>query len=379
MSLVIAARRLDRAGGLLDRPECEQSVASRQVAIEPGVLRDDRAAGCEIADAPVAEPPAFGFDVAAFRDPELSLRTLNERPICVGRSGHSSRIHEIPPVRAESVEIRHFRRMDGECRLKPLAAAMRQRHEAAKRVGLLAVEHSAIFDRSISPPVADRRPGGAGIAGCHRPFGKNDRLESRHPHSSAGRDVAFQRADRTSDRREMRVPVEAHINALNFVPQLVEGRIEIQVDPGRDRSEQIRVRQHAGDVDQDVCVFRGPQQVPVRKTNALVRVLPQQGALHIEARHHIVKIRRVDRRRQRRPLGPARRRRDWLDEAHVVSETAQSQDVLKNGPRRAPLVRIAGDHAAQQDPKPLLHGALEAVADRELEPSSVQRLVGNAE
>src|SRR6266545_7866241 len=111
MSLVIAARRLDRAGGLLDRPECEQSVASRQVAIEPGVLRDDRAAGCEIADAPVAEPPAFGFDVAAFRDPELSLRTLNERPICVGRSGHSSRIHEIPPVRAESVEIRHFRRM----------------------------------------------------------------------------------------------------------------------------------------------------------------------------------------------------------------------------------------------------------------------------
>ena len=71
----------------------------------------------------------------------------------------------------------------------------------------------------------------------------------------------------------MRVAIEPDIDALDGMPQLVEGRIEIQVDAQVDRTDKRRIAQHARNVDQQVGGRGRAHELVILDANGFPRVL----------------------------------------------------------------------------------------------------------
>src|SRR5262245_52829940 len=94
---------------------------------------------------------------------------------------------------------------------------------------LLSIENGVVFNRTVAATVPDRRKTALIILVVHRTAVQYDGLEGRDPLNAASRDWARRLSESASDRNETVVCVQMHINSLRCVPQLIEGRIEIQV------------------------------------------------------------------------------------------------------------------------------------------------------
>src|SRR5262249_13932837 len=140
--------------------------------------------------------------------------------------------------------------VDGEGQQELFGGAAGQIEQRPQRVGLLAVEDAAVLDGTVAAPVADGgqravRDGRGGREGL-----QDDRRQRGGPAPPAGGHAAAGSADRLADGDEVSVAGQAHVDALGGVPELDEGRVEVEVDAPRDRGEEGLVGEHAGDVEQ---------------------------------------------------------------------------------------------------------------------------------
>src|SRR4029079_13186858 len=87
------------------------------------------------------------------------------------------------------------------------------------------------------------------------PVVERDRGKARYPTPPARGRGALP-ADSEPHREEMGVAVEAHVDALDRVPELRERRVEIEVDARRDRAEDSLVLQDPRRVEYDIGAAR---------------------------------------------------------------------------------------------------------------------------
>src|SRR5690349_18726914 len=78
---VVGVDDVDRAGGIVERAEAEQSRADGKMLAEAGVLCHDRASAGEIRRAAIAEPTGPEVDVLLLRDREFAARARDESPV----------------------------------------------------------------------------------------------------------------------------------------------------------------------------------------------------------------------------------------------------------------------------------------------------------
>src|SRR2546427_7844352 len=103
---------------------------------------------------------------------------------------------------------------------------------------LLPVGSPIVLDRAIAAEVGDGRERSRREVVGRRPAVEDHRRERLDPVKSARRDFTVRRADRSADSYVMRVAVEAAVDAI-CVPELVEGRIQVEVDAQGDAGEQF--------------------------------------------------------------------------------------------------------------------------------------------
>src|SRR5437764_15276551 len=77
---VVASDRFDAGQRLIDAAERQQSFTGWKKRAEARLLRQHRAAGCQVTGAAIAEPPPARRDVAALGDAELGPGALYESP-----------------------------------------------------------------------------------------------------------------------------------------------------------------------------------------------------------------------------------------------------------------------------------------------------------
>ena len=63
--------------------------------------------------------------------------------------------------------------------------------------------------------------------------------------AAARRDDAIALTERRPDRHEMRVTVEADVDAFGGIPELIEAGVEVEIDANRDRFRERRIGEHA--------------------------------------------------------------------------------------------------------------------------------------
>src|SRR6266540_5052286 len=147
MPRVIALQRLDAREHPVARLEREQPCPRRQESAEASFLCDDRPARGQVAYAAVAEPTAACGSVAALRDAELGLGTLDKSLVVGRRTRNSRRFQEMPAVARQSCQVPRFIRMDSERQHELLLGQHRQIDELAQSMRLLAIEHASMLDR----------------------------------------------------------------------------------------------------------------------------------------------------------------------------------------------------------------------------------------
>ena len=204
------------------------------------------------------------------------------------------------------------------------------------RVRLLAVVDAAVLDRAVAAPVPDgrerRRVDVRSATGqWSSTTGGSVVIQSRPQSGTAQPGVPTAPPTVTN----AVVPVEADVDALGGVPELGEGRIEVDVTRARSARRGARlVGEHAGDVQQQVGAA-GAGRAASRGNAVAGRAAPR---LQVEA------ARRARRSTARRP-----RPLDLLDEEHVVAEprspstywsTAQVAPPWPGTPATIPPTRI---------------------------------------
>jgi hypothetical protein len=142
---------------------------------------------------------------------------------------------------------------------------------------------------------------------------------------------------------------EAHVDPL-LLPELVEGRVQVEVRAHGNLLEEARVAQDPGHVQQQVGRRRPLGQVVVRGAVNLSRVGHQQrGAADAGLLGRLREIGRVLGALQGRAGRLERAGGHLLDEQDVMAEAPQAHHVLEHRPRRATLVRVRRDHARDDD------------------------------
>src|SRR5215467_4019852 len=101
MRRVVAVHLAHGVRRFAERIEREEAAAARDELGEPGVLRDDRLARRQVADAPIAEPAAARARVDVLRDRELTARSLHVARVGVEIGGMTVRVGEPPTTRGE--------------------------------------------------------------------------------------------------------------------------------------------------------------------------------------------------------------------------------------------------------------------------------------
>src|SRR5687768_15920627 len=99
--LIVGLDRVERTQDLVHRVEAEEPLAGGQELAEPCLLRNDRSAGREVADAAVAEPARARAHVLVPRNGELAARALDIVSIAAHVPRDLLSIGLIPPVSAE--------------------------------------------------------------------------------------------------------------------------------------------------------------------------------------------------------------------------------------------------------------------------------------
>ena len=178
---VVGAHVVERRRRLARRVERQHAVAGRQPRPEAGVLRDDRAARRQVAQAAIAEPAAGGGHVARLREAELTPRALHERAVVPWGRGDDGGVEQPPAVAPQRDAVRVVAGMDRQRGRDRRVSARGQVEQRAHRVGLLPVVHAAVVDRSVAAPVADRRRRVVHDRVRHRPVLEHERLHRRYP------------------------------------------------------------------------------------------------------------------------------------------------------------------------------------------------------
>src|SRR6478752_1408389 len=118
-------------------------------------------------------------------------------------------------------------------------------------MGLLSKMQSLVHDGAVAAPVADRCECMMCDALGNGPACEYNRLQRLDPPSAAGGHGTIGIANRLADRHKVRMSVQPHVDPL-FAPALDERRVEIEIGADWSSFEKIFVREHSGDVDQDV-------------------------------------------------------------------------------------------------------------------------------
>jgi hypothetical protein len=216
-------------------------------------------------------------------------------------------------VIAERGEIRLVG-VDVEREREPLVGQAGKLDQRPQRVSLLAVTDAVVLDRAVGAEVRDGREGVRVDPICDRPAVENHGRQGRDP-------VVPGRRHPAADGDVVRMAVEPHVHPLQ-VPELVEDRVEVEVDPDRRSVEDALVAEHPGDVQEQVGHRPG-----VRPEE---RLWPE------------IELGKV------RTCIAARLGR--IDDPDFVSELLEPPDVLEHRPGGAALTWVGGDHARDQDP-----------------------------
>ena len=234
----------------------------------------------------------------------------------------------------------------------------RQRDEPAEGMGLLAVERAFMLDRAVTSPVAD---GGQRIM--------SDPLGHRPDERTTGCGVVIQGRPQVgtgqSDRPMARPMVTKCVWPRNRmsqtcerVPELVEGRIEVEIDPTGNAAGEFLVDQHARNIDQHIGGASDSLELLIRKANGLPRPRDQEGGVRIEP--------------ERLPSPGGSNLRCVCDPEELLSDSTMSPGMLSTKITRCPSRRnpsrywstaqvappwsgIGGDHSAQEDGEPIGH------------------------
>ena len=204
--------------------------------------------------------------------------------------------------------------MDVQGEREALVGPGREAEQRPQRVSLLAVADAVVLDRAVCPEV---RHGGEGIGldpVGDRPALEHDRRQRVDPVVARGRHPA-------ADGHVVGVAVQAHVHPLR-VPQLVERRVEVEVDPDRSPLEDTLVAEHPRDVQEQV----GNRAAVRPEERPRAEVEPGEVGSRLGAR-----------------LGR-------VDQPHLVTELLEAEHVLEHRPGRPALVRIGRDHACDEDP-----------------------------
>ena len=199
---------------------------------------------------------------------------------------------------------------------------------SAQRMRLLPVVDAVVLDRTVGAPVRHGRERVLRSAARRRPVLEHDGRKGRDP-------VAAAASGRNSPGRPTSSPtvtkcvcaVEAHVDRLDGMPELVEGRVEIEVDANRNRLEKTRSRR----------AFRrrsaSTSASPAPLDQALVRE-PDRGS---RCSQRGARRGRRARTRHTRPGSSVTRsavdRLDRLDEYDVVAEPPQPERRTGGQPR----------------------------------------------
>src|SRR5215471_15166574 len=138
-------------------------------------------------------------------------------------------------------------------------------------MGFLPVEDASMFDRTVASPIANRCQSVILNPLGHRPMGEHDRLRRRQPAQAAGGHRAISMADTLADCHQMAVSGQAHVYALNGMPELCEAGIDVEIDTDWTRGSKLFVGKHAGNVDQDIGLARQLTQARITFSDRLTR------------------------------------------------------------------------------------------------------------
>ena len=126
------------------------------------------------------------------------------------------------------------------------------------------------------------------------------------------------------------------------MPELVEGGVEIEVDPCLDRLDQPRVAEHAAHVDEEIRVPGEVDEPLVGDADRLVGSRNQKGGAvaEVEGIDNVAEV--GDGLRLRRLHG--------LDENDLVAQPREAEHVLEHRPGRPAVSGHARDHARDENP-----------------------------
>ena len=99
-----------------------------------------------------------------------------------------------------------------------------------------------------------------------RPLIEHNGLQCRQPLAVASRNFATLAPDRLANRDEVRVTVEAHVDALDSVPELREAGIDVQIHPDGRVGRELSLEQ-ARDVDKHVGRAGPVEHLVVRRSD----------------------------------------------------------------------------------------------------------------
>src|SRR6476660_3757529 len=106
VSFVIAIDFSDGSRCLFHGADAKKTVTRRDDFAEPGILGHHRLAACEVADIPLAKPPAAKADVLVLSYSELRPRLAEIlRVRAEGVEGHLQRRHHPPAMRLEHILV----------------------------------------------------------------------------------------------------------------------------------------------------------------------------------------------------------------------------------------------------------------------------------
>src|SRR5207244_5275291 len=95
---------------------------------------------------------------------------------------------------------------------------------------LLTIKYILIRNGTITAPVGHRRQGIIGDVLSHGPRCEDYGLHSRNPGQPAGWHRTLRLPDRLANGHKTIVIGEAHIYPLSCLPELIKGRVEVEID-----------------------------------------------------------------------------------------------------------------------------------------------------
>src|SRR5262245_42421873 len=133
---------------------------------------------------------------------------------------------------------------------------------------------------------------------------QHDGLQRGNPGAATSRHAAILLAHRHSDGHKMSVPVEPYVESL-CRPELIEGRVKVQIRAGRNATDKIPVSEQSRNVDEHVRLLRAVLELRVGQAHRFTRARPQQGcvALKLKVLGNLSKILGVQRIDQTRTWG----------------------------------------------------------------------------